>query len=84
MTEAEKRAFQQGFIGPRPGSNYWPMVVLKFAGETILGQRINDLCASGELIATPVEGELHTLVGNGDTLPDVECTHHFVIADSVR
>ena len=83
MTEAEKKAFEKGFVGPRPGSNYWPMVVLKFAGETIPGQRINDLCAAGELIAEPVLGDLHTLDGGGLDLPDVECTHHFKINPSI-
>lgn len=75
----------QGFLGPRPGSNAFPLVELRDDDGDVPGERIAELARIGILVGIPAGEEIECLKGGdgGDMgeIPDVELTHRYYIVE---
>jgi hypothetical protein len=85
-TEAMATILRRGFIGPRPGSNAFPLLELKTPGCKFLGEEIDTWIRQGLLRAEPVVGEVSFIKG-GDAgpygeIPDVALTHRYELTDA--
>lgn len=89
LTEAQRRLLAGcPFLGPRPGSNAFPLLALRDVGGDIAGEEIDAAVRAGLLVATPVCGDVKVIKG-GDAgpygeIPDVECTHRYAVTDVGR
>ena len=80
-------ALEKGFVGPRPGSNFFPLLSLHVAGEELDGERIEELVRAGHLSHSPVQSE--TFVSGGDCgpygiIPDIDLTHKYFLTSGAR
>ena len=82
LNDAERRILANGFQGPRPGSNAFPLLSLKKDGTEVTGERIDELFRAGILVAIPRDGLPVSEIKGGNAgpygeIPDVELTHNY-------
>ena len=88
ITEAQIRLLTGGFVGPRPGSNFWPMLVLDNEGDAqVDGEDIDGWARQGFFDVWPAK-DGRSLKG-GETelygeIPDIEFTHCYELNSAGR
>ncbi len=71
------------FLGPRPGSNAWPLLRLETAAGDVMGEDINAWIRGGLFEPEPIDGEINVIKGGqagpyGD-IPDVDLNFRYYI-----
>lgn len=86
LTKEERACLAHGFCGPRPGSNFFPMLEIKDYGVQIPGEKLEALVRAKVLIGSPVSGPIACIKGGnfgpyGD-IPDIEMSYKYFLADA--
>ena len=87
MTEAQIKMLEGGFLGPRPGSNSFPLLQLGKGELRIDGEQLDTMNRSGWLNAVP--SSTHSTIEGGDAgpygeVPDVELLFHYQLTPAGR
>lgn len=77
---------RKGFLGPRPGSNAFPLLQLGKNPDAIFGEDIERLLREGLLTTEPGIGDAPIIKG-GDAgpygeIPDIDLTHRYWLTAS--
>lgn len=77
-----------GFYGPRPGSNFFPLLQLGDSPHRVLGEEIETWIRDGLITAAPASGEISILKGGSTEdygeVPDIELTHEYSLTELGR
>lgn len=87
LTEAQVKVLETGFLGPRPGSNAFPLLQLGMGESRIDGELIDSMIRAGHLEAFPSTDS--TTIKGGDAgpygeIPDVELMLRYELTPAGR
>jgi hypothetical protein len=75
LNEAQRRILERGFMGPRPGSNAFPLLQLGKDGSRIDGEVLDAMFRAGHFEVTPARAPSHIRGGDAGPygeIPDVD------------